>query len=277
MNKRTTFEKLLLYVPMILLLVFITTPFIWTILLSLKDNAEIVSNSTRIFPEHVTFDNYMHTWKNGNFSVYFKNSLVTSCISLIFVLVFSILNGYALSRFKFKQKKLFTLLLIGTQIMPTILLIIPLYVIFSRVGLINNNWSLIIFYTVRQLPFNSIMMQGFLNGIPITLEEAAWVDGCGRLKTIIRILLPLLIPGMVATGVMAFVGSWNEFMIPFSFLTKQSLFPIPVALKYMIGEYSVNYASLAAGSVIALIPPVLMFAYIQKYLISGLSSGSVKG
>ena len=120
-------------------------------------------------------------------------------------------------------------------------------------------------------------MKGFVSGIPVSIEEAAWVDGAGRVKTMLLVVFPSLLPGIVATGAFAFVSCWNEFMISFSFITSQDLFTIPVALKYMIGEYTIDYGSLAAGSIIALIPPVCLFAYIQKYLISGLGAGAVKG
>ena len=128
-----------------------------------------------------------------------------------------------------------------------------------------------------QIPFNSILMKGFVSGIPVTIEEAAWVDGASRFQTMMRVVMPSLLPGIVATGAFAFVSCWNEFMVSFSFITSQELFTIPVALKYMIGEYTIDYGALAAGSVIALIPPVLLFAYLQKYLISGLGAGAVKG
>jgi multiple sugar transport system permease protein len=276
-RRRTTGENFLLFTPMILLLLYILIPFAWTIILSLKDNVEIMSSSTRLLPERPTFNNYVHAWTTGNFSRYFLNTLFTSSVSLVFVLIFSILNGYALSRYNFKGKRTFAIMLIATQIMPTVLLIVPLFVIFNGMGLINTHLSLIIFYTARQLPFNAILMRSFINGISITLEEAAWVDGCGRIRGIIFIVIPLLLPGIVASGVIAFVGTWNEFMIPFSFLTRQNLFPIPVALRYLIGEFTINFGALAASSVIALIPPVIMFAYVQKFLISGLSRGGIKG
>lgn len=169
------------------------------------------------------------------------------------------------------------MLLIGTQLMPVIILIIPLFVIFKQMGLVNNRWSLIIFYIAMQIPFNSILMKGFVSGIPVAVEEAAWVDGASRTKTAIYILLPMLLPGIVATGAFAFVSCWNEFMVSFSFLTSQKLFTIPVGLKYMIGEYTIDYGSLAAGSIIALIPPVILFAYIQKYMVNGLGAGAIKG
>lgn len=277
MRKRTLGEKFLLFVPMVLMLLFILIPFIWTVILSFTENREIVSSATRLLPQNPTVSNYIHIWTVGNFSRYFLNTLLHASVSLVFIVFLSILNGYALSRFNFRGKKAFSVMLIATQIMPVILIIIPLFVTFSRMGLINTHASIIIFYTARQLPFNAILMKGFIGGISISLEEAAWVDGCGRVRGILLILLPLLMPGIVATGVIAFVSSWNEFMIPFAFLTRQSMFPISVALRFLIGEFSINYGSLAASSVIALIPPVLMFAYIQKFLVSGLSSGAVKG
>jgi multiple sugar transport system permease protein len=276
-KKRMIEKTLLLYIPLVIMLVFIMTPFLWALLISFKSKTEIIGMDIKLFPESFSLLNYISVWKKSNFSLYFQNSLYTSILSLFFIVVISIMNGYVLSRFKFKGKKAFMLMLIGTQIMPVILMIIPLFVIFNQLHLTNNRWSLIIFFVARQIPFNSIMMKGFVSGIPISLEEAAWVDGASRFKTLVKIVIPMLLPGIVATGAFAFVSCWNEFMISFSFITNPKLFTIPVALKYMIGEFSVDYGSLAAGSIIALIIPVLLFAYIQKFLINGLGAGAVKG
>lgn len=277
-KKKKRLERLfLLYIPMLVMLAFILIPFLWALVTSFKDNKEIISLEMRLLPEKWNLHNYISVWNRSNFSLYFKNSLYTSVVSLVFIVLFSVMNGYALSRFRFKGKTPFMLMLIGTQIMPVILMIIPLFVIFNQVHLTNNRWSLILFFVARQIPFNSILMKGFISGIPVSLEEAAWVDGAGRFQAVRRIILPMLLPGIVATGAFAFVSCWNEFMVSFSFITKQELFTIPVALKYMIGEFTVDYGSLAAGSMIALVPPILLFAYIQKYLINGLGAGAVKG
>ncbi|MCR1841279.1 carbohydrate ABC transporter permease [Murimonas intestini] len=279
MNKRRKIiEKIfLIYLPLTVMMLFVLIPFVWALVTSFKTPEAITGTEISLLPHPAVFDNYIKVWKTNKFSTYFINSLLVCTAALIVIVLCSVLNGYALARFNFKGKKLFMLLLIGTQLMPVIILIIPLFVIFKQIGLINTRWSLIVFYIAMQIPFNSILMKGFVSGIPVSIEEAAWVDGAGRVKTMLLVVFPSLLPGIVATGAFAFVSCWNEFMISFSFITSQDLFTIPVALKYMIGEYTIDYGSLAAGSIIALIPPVCLFAYIQKYLISGLGAGAVKG
>lgn len=276
-NQKKLVKWFLFRIPLALILIFILIPFIWAVITSFKTKDVITGMNISLLPNPVTFENYVNVWKVSKFSSYFINSLYVSFIALVIIVVCSVLNGYALARYKFRGKNIFMMLLIGTQLMPVIILIIPLFVIFKQMGLVNNRWSLIIFYIAMQIPFNSILMKGFVSGIPVEVEEAAWVDGASRTKTAIYILLPMLLPGIVATGAFAFVSCWNEFMVSFSFLTSQKLFTIPVGLKYMIGEYTIDYGSLAAGSIIALIPPVILFAYIQKYLVNGLGAGAIKG
>jgi multiple sugar transport system permease protein len=275
--RRAFSSMLLFYIPMTLTLLFVLLPFLWNISTSLKRENDIIGATIRYLPNPITFDNFVRVWSVNKFSVYFLNSLFISLVSIVFVALLSIANGYALSRFKFAGKNAFMLILLSTQMLPVILFIIPLFLIFKSMGIMNTPYALILFYIVSQVTFNTLLMQGFISGIPKEIDEAALVDGAGRFRVIFTIITPVILPGIVATAAFAFIGCWNEFLVAFSFTTSASKFTIPIGLKYLIGQYSVEYGSLAAGSIIGLIPPILLFMYIQRFLIQGLAGGSVKG
>ncbi|AIQ20971.1 MULTISPECIES: carbohydrate ABC transporter permease [Paenibacillus] len=279
MNKTTGRKigsRLLFYIPLALTLIFVLVPFLWAISTSLKKETDIMSSTIQYLPSPLTFENYINVWNDNNFSQYFLNSVLVSILSVIVITLLSVMNGYAMSRFKFKGKSAFMLILLATQMMPVILFVIPLFLIFKNLGLINTPYSLVLFYIVLQVPFNTILMRGFIASTPKEIDEAAMVDGAGRFRIIFAIIAPIVLPGIVATSAFAFIGVWNEFLVAFSFITTPDRFTIPIGLKFMIGEFSVQYASLAAGSIIGLIPPVLLFMYIQRYLVEGLG-GAVKG
>ena len=155
-------------------------------------------------------------------------------------------------------------------------MIIPLFIIFKNLGLISSPLALIITYTAIEIPFTTILMSGFIANVPKELEEAAMIDGCTKLQSIRHVVFPLLLPGIVATGVFTFIYTWNEFLIALMLTNRQDRFTLPVGLSTMMGEFNVNYGALAAGSVIALIPAVILFAYAQKHLVNGMG-GAVKG
>jgi multiple sugar transport system permease protein len=267
----------LFYFPLFLVLLFILFPFYWTLNTAFKRETDIFSHHLQYFPSPATFHNFINAWNGVGFSVYFKNSMTVSLVAVFFTIILSVLAGYALGRFNFKGKKAMMLTLLCTQFIPHTMMIIPFFIIFKHLGLISNLLSLVIVYTTFQVPFNAVVMKGFVSNVPKELEEAAMVDGCGMLRAILHVVLPVLLPGLIATGAFAFIGCWNEFLFALILINKSSQFTIPVGLNFMVGEYTISYGSLAAGSVIALIPAVLIFAYVQKYLVQGLSAGAVKG
>ncbi len=275
--QKSVARGLLFYLPLLIMLLFVLIPFLWTVITSLKQEKDVLNSVVQYFPHPATLQNYIEVWKAGHFSVYFLNSLLVSTSAVVVIILLSVLNGYALTRFNFRGKQLFMIILLCTQLLPAVIFLIPLFLTFKTVGLINTPLSLVVFYVVMQVPFNTLLMKGFISNIPKQIDEAAMVDGATRTTVIFKIILPLVLPGLVATASFAFIGCWNEFIAAFTFITSSKFFTIPVGLKFMIGEYDVQYASLAAGSVIGLIPAVLLFAYVQKYLIQGLGSGSVKG
>jgi multiple sugar transport system permease protein len=265
------------YLLLMVVLVFVLVPFLWVIVTSLKPEREILQRPVKYIPDPATFENFINAWRNVGFDRYFLNSFLIAVSVAFLVLLFSSLVAYPLTRFHFRGKKLTLLLLLCTQFLPHSMLLIPLFMIFKTLRLINQPLSLVVSYVTFSLPFNAIMMRGFMASIPVSLEEAAMIDGCGRLGAIYRIILPLLLPGVVACGSFAFIDAWKEFLFAVMFINDPEKMTLPVGLSYMLGEYTINYGILAAGAIIAIIPPMLMFSYMQKFLIKGLSSGAVKG
>lgn len=276
-RKKKIYRVFYLYIPILLVIVTVMIPFLWALSTSFKTLSEFTAETLQYLPKSLNLDNYIYVWNKSGFSQYFVNSLLVSFSSVMIIIVLCICNGYALSRYKFRGKNFVTILLLGTQMMPVILYLVPLFSVFKNMHLIDNLAALIIFNIVLQTPFNTLLMRSFVSGIPKEIDEAAMVDGAGKATIMFEIITPMLKPGIVAVSAFAFIGCWNEFLVSFTFIQTQVKFTIPVGLKSMIGEYSINYPALAAGSIIALIPPVLLFAFIQKYLIAGLSSGAVKG
>lgn len=269
-------RMLTLYLPLTLMLSFTIFPIYWTINTAFKSEGDIMQRPLQYFPINPTTENFVMAWNNVGFAVFLKNSLLVGVSTVIVVLICSTLSGYALARYEFKGKRSFMVMLLCTQFIPRAMMIIPLFVIFKNLGLISNPLALIITYTAIEIPFTTILMSGFIASVPKELEEAAMIDGCTKLQSIRHVVFPLLLPGIVATAVFTFIYTWNEFLIALMLTNQQDKFTLPVGLSTMMGEFNVNYGALAAGSVIALIPAVVLFAYAQKHLVNGMG-GAVKG
>ncbi len=265
------------WVPLIIVNLFVLFPIVWAIITSLKQEGDILKKPIRYIPDPVTFENYIRAWVNCNFSRYFGNSMKIALVSVICIVVIAIMVGYALSRYRFKGRNLFMLLLLCIQFIPHAVLLIPLFNTFHAMHLIGKPLAVILVCITFQFPFNSILMRGFISGIPYTLEEAAQIDGCSRFMAVIKVILPMLVPGIVTTAAFAFIGVWNEFLFSMMFLNDAANYTIPIGLKMMQGEYNISYGAMAAGAIIAMLVPVVLFAYLQKYLVTGLSAGAVKG
>ena len=265
-------DRVLTYAPLTLFLIFTLVPFYWMLLFAFRP-----AGSTSLVPWPITFEHFETVWNGSGFGIYFQNSLFVAGMSLLTSTVIALLGGYALARFRFRGKTLFLVAMLCTQFVPGAMMLIPLFEIFNAVGLTNNLWSLIISDTVFHLPLSLILMAGFIRNVPMELEEAAWVDGCTRIQAFRLVVLPLLKPGIVAVGSFAFISAWNNFLFAIMFMSTQSRFTVPVGLSYLLGEFGADFGALAAGGVVAIIPVVLLFAYVQKFLVQGLSAGAVKG
>lgn len=261
-----------IYVPLAVYLLFTLVPFYWILLFAFRE-----AGSTSLFPWPLTLEHFSTVWNGAGFSVFFKNSVIIAVLTVFLSTAIALVGGYALARFSFRGKGAFMLLMLCTQFIPGAMMLIPLFDVFRATFLINSLWSIVVADVVFHLPLSLMLMAGFIRNIPIELEEAAWIDGCGRLRGFLATVLPLLRPGIVAISSFAFISSWNNFLFALMFLNSQDKFTVPVGLSYMLGEYSVDFGALAAGGVVAVVPVVLVFAYVQRYLVQGLSAGAVKG
>ncbi|MFI8532420.1 carbohydrate ABC transporter permease [Streptomyces aquilus] len=261
-----------IYLPLSIYLLFTLIPFYWILLFALRP-----TGSTSLVPWPMTFAHFEKVWTEREFGTYFQNSVLVGVATLVMTTLVALAGGYALARFDFRIKRAFMLGLLCSQFVPGALLLVPLFEIFAKIQMINSLGSVIIAETVFQLPLSIILISNFIKNVPPSLEEAAWVDGCNRLTAFRIVVLPLLRPGLIAVGSFAFVHSWNHFLFALMFLNNPEKQTIPVGLNTLMGADSVDLGALAAGGIIAAVPVVLVFAFIQKWLITGFSAGAVKG
>jgi ABC-type glycerol-3-phosphate transport system permease component len=274
-------KTFILYFFVLLVLLFTLFPFLWMIITSLKLPNEIYSNPPTIIPEVLNFDGYKTMLNpdadpNLNFMNWFFNSTKVSLMTTLFSLIISALGGYGLSRFRFRGNMGIGYIILITQMLPGSLLIIPLYIIMKDMNLLNSHFGLILANTTFALPFCTWMMKGYFDTISPSLDEAAMVDGANRWTVFSRIILPLTLPGLVVTGIFAYITSWSEFLFAYTFLNDYEKWTLSVGIASFQGQYVVNWDYLMAGSVFTTIPIVIVFWIFQKYLISGMTAGSVK-
>ncbi|MFF0205038.1 carbohydrate ABC transporter permease [Streptomyces sp. NPDC005017] len=261
-----------IYLPLSVYLVFTLVPFYWILLFALRP-----TGSTSLVPWPMTGEHFEKVWSERGFGTYFQNSLLVGVATLVMTTVVALAGGYALARFDFRVKRGFMLALLCSQFVPGALLLVPLFEIFAGLNMINSLGSVVVAETVFQLPLSMILLSNFIKNVPYSLEEAAWVDGCNRFTAFRIVVLPLLRPGLIAVGSFAFVHSWNHFLFALMFLNDPAKQTIPVGLNTLMSADSVDLGALAAGGIVAAVPVVLVFAFIQKWLITGFSAGAVKG
>jgi multiple sugar transport system permease protein len=274
-------RKTLMLIGRVLILTFfllaVILPIYWMVITSLKTAPEIINaQSITYFPKVTTMENYASLFEMYNYGQLLENSLIVSITSGICVTLLSILGGYGMARYDFHGKNSLVLLALVTQMIPSILVIIPLYIIFSQIGLINTRFGLFLFYLMSNLPFCVITMRSFFERFPHSLEEAARIDGCTKVQSMFKVVLPIMTPGIIAVFIFAFIGAWNELIAGTVFINTPDVWTIPVGLKSLIGKYSVNWGVLMAGGVLALLPTAIMFGFMQKYVVEGLTAGAVK-
>jgi len=251
-------------------------PVYWMISTAFKSEDEVNGSPTWL-PLHPTLDHFRDAIARPFFWDDVRNSVIVVSVTVALSLVLAFLAAVALAKFRFTGRKLFIVLVIGIQMLPAAGLIIPLYIVLARYGQVNSLTGLIVTYMTFVLPFSVWTLRGFLIGIPKELEEAAMVDGSSRLGAFIRILLPLVAPGLVATSVFAFITAWNEFIFAYVLLNDQSKQTATVWLSYFYGtSRHVDWGGLMAGSTLIAVPVVVFFLFVQRKIAFGLTAGAVK-
>ncbi|MBT9544808.1 MAG: carbohydrate ABC transporter permease [Candidatus Sericytochromatia bacterium] len=252
-------------------------PVFWIFSTSLKPAEEVLSPNLTIFPKTVTFANYEQVLQGGMFWQWMFNSVMIALLTTVIGIILAATTAYAVSRFEFWGKKGVLFAFLVAQMFPGAILIVPLYNIMKDLGLLNTFTGLIIAYSTLSLPFCVWMLKGFFDAIPISLEEAAMIDGMSAFGTFIKIIVPLSLPGLAVTGFFSFITAWNEFMFALTFMTGESNYTLPVGLRTYVFEFNTAWHLMAAGAIIVTIPVLVVFLVAQRFLISGLTAGGVKG
>nr|WP_225953796.1 carbohydrate ABC transporter permease [Kibdelosporangium phytohabitans] len=252
-------------------------PTYWLITTSFKTPGEVLSPRYDLIPISVTFENFTSALSKPGFTAFLANSLIVTLGAVLTALVAGVLAAFPLARMRFRGRKGFLFLVLVAQLAPIEALLIPLYLLMRDAGLLNQLPSLLLVYMALTLPFTCWMLYGFVKGIPIELEEAAMIDGCGRWQAFRRVTLPLLGPGLVATSVFSFITAWNEFLFALVLMQDQGKRTIPVWLSTFREAFLVDWGGIMAASVIYAVPALIFFLIVQRKLVSGLTAGAVKG
>ncbi len=273
MSLKRTFT---IYIPVILIIIISITPFLWTVVTSLKPAEEIHTAQINYIPLNPTLEHYRNLLGRTNFAKQFWNSVVVSGGTTILCLMIAFTASYSFSRFNFFGSKILKNFLLVSQMFPKVLLIIPLFVIMQTLNLLNSRTSLVVSYTSFTIPFVVWMLIGYFQSIPKELDEAAMIDGCTRLGALYRVILPLALPGVAATAIYTFIYGWNELIFAVMFVSSKEMFTLPVGINAFIGEYNIAWGMLTAAGVITALPIMILFMFLQKYLVEGLTAGAVK-
>ncbi|MCK9548278.1 MAG: carbohydrate ABC transporter permease [Sphaerochaeta sp.] len=276
--KRRSPYPVIRFLLLALYLIAAIFPLYWIFITSLKGPKEIYTMPLQYLPNNPSLASYRKLFSFSNFSTYFRNSLVIALISSLLAMAVSIFSGFSLSRYPTKRTKgALQLVLYFTQTIPTFIIMVPIFTMFSRLGWVDRTAALMLVYVATVVAFSTIMSKGFFDRIPTSLEEAARIDGCSMFQSLWRVILPITRPGMAAIFCFAFINIWNELFLAVMLLMSNDKMTVPVALNSFISKAGISWDVMSAGIVIALLPTMIVFGFGQRYIVAGLTEGSVKG
>jgi trehalose/maltose transport system permease protein len=277
-NQRPLWGSIALYLLAALVVVVSVYPFIYTIATSFKTGSALFGTS--LWPSEPTIRNYVQLFEGRQpFGRHLLNSIMVSTVTVAIALVMAVTASYALGRIQFKGKATLLLLILAVSMFPQVAVLSGMFELMQAIGLYNRAIGLVVPYTIFTLPFTVWVLTTFMRGLPKELEEAAIMDGCGPIRIIFQVFMPLLWPALVSTGLLAFIGAWNEFLFALTFVNEDTERTVPVSISLITGAtaYEVPWGSIMAASVIVTVPLVILVLVFQRKIVSGLTAGAVKG
>lgn len=279
MKEKNLAVNFILFILLLVTAFVFIIPFLWTFLTSLKINDEIYAATLTILPTKITFEHYVKViTQMGDFLKYFKNSVEVSLWSVLATVIFSATMGYAFSKMNFKFKNIYLGFVLFILTLPYVIYLIPIYIMESRMDLIDTAWGLILPYVATNLPMSVFIMRGQFNNVPNTLGEAATIDGCNNWQVFSKIMLPVVKPGVATVIIFTFINVWGEFTYGRTLTATAKAQTLPVGITFLRDEAaSWQYGTLTATIILSLIPLLIIFLSMQKYFISGIMEGALKG
>ena len=276
-NTNKIFAKTFLWFFLIVLCLYCLFPFAWMLSTSLKTEAEAFRIPPTWMPENLTVDSYIGIWVRKNFDIYFFNSTIISLATAVLSTFFGALAGYGFSRFFFKGRRFLIGFFLATQMLPGVLLVGPYFKILSKIGLYDTRTGLIVAFLTICLPFSTWMMKGFIDKVPVELDQCAMVDGCNRMGVFFKIVLPVIAPGMVATILFAFLLAWGDLLWALCLTSSEPMITVTLGIARTVGEFRIVWPMLMAGSLVGGMPAIILYIFLQRLLVEGLTAGAVKG
>lgn len=271
------FKLLLIHAALILACIVAVYPVLRVVSVSLRPGDRLLSTSLAIIPGDATFEAYRTILLDRDFLLWVWNSLIITVSTAVIGVILAATSAYAFSRWRFPGRGAGLVFLLTTQMIPAAMLMVPLYILAARLGLVNSYRGLVIAYSVTSVPFSIWILKGYYDTIPIDLEEAALIDGASRMSAFWRIILPLSTPALAIVFLFNFMQAWNDYMLARVMLQRPDLYTWPLGLWNMLHAYKTEWGAFSAGSILVMIPVMTLFLYSSKWLISGLTLGSVKG
>lgn len=272
----TRLQRVFIYVTVVIVCILLILPIYWMLVTSLQPGGEVLQYPPQIFPSNLSLEGYKQVFTDTKILRWFANSAFVTFFTLLLVIPIAALAGYSVSRFEFPGIKEAGFSILAIRMLPTTLLVVPLYLIFKNINLLNNLFSLVIANTSFIMPFAIWMLKGYFDSIPPTLEDAAQIDGCSLIGALFRVVIPLSAPGLAATTIYSAILSWAEFIFAYTFMSGSESWTLTVGISSFRGQYTTNWNAMMAMSMIVIIPIMILFIFLEKYLVSGLSAGAVK-